>query len=71
MSQSQTRGPEPLIRVGDDFEDEYPGASALATECFANLWRTADVFPGAVQLVRQAIGDEFTELARRIPDLAA
>ena len=27
---------EPLIRVGDDFEDEYPGASALATECFAN-----------------------------------
>jgi len=34
---------EPLIRVGDDFEDEYPGASALATECYANLWRTADV----------------------------
>jgi DNA-binding MarR family transcriptional regulator len=33
--------PEPLIRVGDDFEDEYPGASALATECFANVWRAA------------------------------
>ncbi len=31
--------PEPLIRVGDDFEDEYPGASALATECYANLCR--------------------------------
>jgi DNA-binding MarR family transcriptional regulator len=30
--------PEPLRRVGDDFEDEYPGASALATECFANLF---------------------------------
>jgi DNA-binding MarR family transcriptional regulator len=29
--------PEPLRRVGDDFEDEYPGASALATECFDNL----------------------------------
>ena len=28
--------PEPLIRVGDDFEDEYPGASALATECYAS-----------------------------------
>ncbi len=35
--------PEPLIRVGDDFEGEYPGASALATECFANLWRAADL----------------------------
>ena len=35
--------PEPLIRVGDDFEDEFPGASALATECFANLWRAADL----------------------------
>ena len=33
--------PEPLIRVGDDFEDEYPGASALATECYANLYRAA------------------------------
>jgi len=34
---------EPLIRVGDDFEDEYPGSSALATECYANLWRVADL----------------------------
>jgi DNA-binding MarR family transcriptional regulator len=34
---------EPLIRVGDDFEDEYPGASALATECYANLWRAAEL----------------------------
>ena len=34
---------EPLIRVGDDFEDEYPGASALATECYANVYRTADL----------------------------
>ena len=37
---------EPLIRVGDDFEDEYPGASALATECFANLWRAAELLMG-------------------------
>lgn len=34
---------EPLIRVGDDFEDEYPGASALATQCYANLLRAADL----------------------------
>lgn len=32
--------------MGDDFEDEYPGASALATECFANLWRTAELLMG-------------------------
>ena len=37
------RAPEPLIRVGDDFEVEYPGADALATECYANFWRTADM----------------------------
>ena len=35
--------PEPLIRVGNDFEDEYPGASALATECFANLFQAGDL----------------------------
>ena len=29
--------------MGDDFEEEYPGASALATECYANLWRAADL----------------------------
>ena len=29
----------------------------------------ADAFKGAVQLVHQAIGDDFAELARRIPDL--
>jgi DNA-binding MarR family transcriptional regulator len=31
------------MRVGDDFEDEYPGGSALATECYANLVRTGDL----------------------------
>ena len=25
------------VRVAEDFEDEFPGASALATECFLNL----------------------------------
>lgn len=41
-----SRGPEPIVRVGADFEDEYPGASALATECYANLIRTADLLLG-------------------------
>jgi DNA-binding MarR family transcriptional regulator len=38
--------PEPVVRVGDDFEKEFPGASALATECYANLWRAADLLIG-------------------------
>jgi DNA-binding MarR family transcriptional regulator len=32
-----------LRRVGDDFEDEYPDASGLATECFANLCQAGDL----------------------------
>ena len=35
-----------MIRVGPDFEAEYPGASGLATECYANLVRTGDVLIG-------------------------
>ena len=46
MTPSRTRGIEPLIRVGADFEDEYPGASALATECFANLVRAGGLLLG-------------------------
>jgi len=37
------RGPDPLVRVGPDFESEFPDASGLATECFANLCRTGDL----------------------------
>ena len=37
------KGAEPLVRVGRDFEDEYPGADALTTEVYANLWRAADL----------------------------
>ena len=33
----------PLIRVDDDFDDEYPDASALATECYINILRTANL----------------------------
>ena len=32
----------PWIVVDEDFEDEYPGADRLATECFANLVRAGD-----------------------------
>lgn len=40
------RVPQPIVRVGDAFEDEYPDASALATECYANLIRTGDLLVG-------------------------
>ena len=46
MSPPKTSAIDPLVRVGDDFEGEYPGASALATECYVNLWRTADLLVG-------------------------
>jgi DNA-binding MarR family transcriptional regulator len=42
----EARTTEPLIRVGYDFEHEYPGASALATECYANVYRAADLLMG-------------------------
>ena len=48
--------PEPLIRVGDDFEVEYPGASALATECYANFWRAADLL---MELHNQQTRDQY------------
>ena len=38
-----TRAVRAVIRVDDDFEDEYPGASALATECYANTIRTGQL----------------------------
>ena len=46
MTPSRSRGVEPLVRVGADFEAEYPGADALATECFVNLWRAAELLVG-------------------------
>jgi DNA-binding MarR family transcriptional regulator len=39
---SSSRALTPWIVVGDDFEEEYPGADGLATECYANLVRTGD-----------------------------
>jgi DNA-binding MarR family transcriptional regulator len=43
---TRRNGSEPLVRVGADFEEEYPDASALATECFVNLWRAAESLVG-------------------------
>src|SRR3954464_3433293 len=46
LTPSRSRRVEPLVRVGADFEDEYPGADALATECYINLWRAAELLMG-------------------------
>lgn len=38
--------PEPALRVDADFEDEYPGADPLSTECFMNIARASDQLLG-------------------------
>ncbi len=45
-SRPSRRVAEPLIRVDSDFEHEFPGASASATECYANIVRTGDLLIG-------------------------
>jgi len=50
----------------------YPLLGHDDRENMTRIWQhvmPADAFAGAVQLVHQAIGDDFAELARRIPDL--
>jgi hypothetical protein len=51
----------------------YPLIGHDDRENMTRIWQKVmppDAFAGAVQLVHRAIGDEFAELARRIPDLA-
>lgn len=40
--------PVPLIQVPSDFEAEFPGGSALATECFMNFGVVAGTVQGAL-----------------------
>jgi hypothetical protein len=50
----------------------YPLLGHNDRENMTRIWQRVmppDAFTGAVQLVHQAIGDEFAELARRIPEL--
>jgi hemerythrin-like domain-containing protein len=52
----------------------YPLLGDDDRENMTRIWQMvmpADAFAGAVQLVHQAIGDEFAGLCQRIPDLAA
>jgi len=52
----------------------YPLLGHNDRENMTRIWQLvmpADAFTGAVQLVHKAIGDDFAELARRIPGLPA
>ncbi len=52
----------------------YPLLGDDDRENMTRIWQMVmppDAFTGAVQLVHTAIGDDFDELTRRIPDLAA
>ncbi len=52
----------------------YPLLGPDDRENMTRIWQKvmpAEAFPGAVQLIHRAIGDDFSELAHRIPDLAA
>jgi hypothetical protein len=51
----------------------YPLMGHDDRENMTRIWQKVmppEAFSGAIQLVQRAIGPEFTELARRIPDLA-
>ena len=52
----------------------YPLMGPDDRENMTRIWQMAmppEAFAGAVRLVHQAIGEDFAELSRRIPDLAA
>jgi hypothetical protein len=52
----------------------YPLLGDDDRENMTRIWQhvmPADAFTSAVLLVHQAIGDDFAELTRRIPELAA
>jgi hypothetical protein len=64
----------PLDRFPELVAWMYPLLGDDDRENMTRIWQMvmpADAFSGAIQLVHNAIGSEFDELARRIPDLAA
>ena len=59
--------PQPLVRVGPDFEAEFPDASALATECYANVCRTGDLL---IELHNRQTRDDY-QLSRSAREVLA
>jgi DNA-binding MarR family transcriptional regulator len=52
-----TAPPAAPLRVDCDFEDEFPGASASATECVINLVRTAQLVLAEMDRRRRTVAD--------------
>ncbi len=46
----------PLVRVHDDFDEEFPDGSALATECFLNLGRVTVAMLSALDRLLTGFG---------------
>jgi hypothetical protein len=62
----------PADRFPDLVAWMYPLLGDDDRENMTRIWQTVmppDAFIGATALVQQAIGDEWAELARRIPEL--
>jgi Hemerythrin HHE cation binding domain len=67
-------GGVPQDRFPEFVDWMYPLLGDDDRENMTRIWQMlmpAEAFAGAVQLVHHAIGDDFAELHRRIPDLAA
>jgi hypothetical protein len=63
----------PQERFPDVVAWMFPLMGADDRENMTRIWRTVmppEVFKGVTQLIRKAVGDEWAELTRRIPDLA-
>lgn len=64
MSRRMSRSTQPRLpeshlplRLGDSFEEEFPGASRSASECSINLARAATLFLGEMQRRRRPYAD--------------
>jgi Hemerythrin HHE cation binding domain len=67
-------GGVPQDRFPEFVDWMYPLLGDDDRENMTRIWQMlmpAEAFAGAIQLVHQAIGDDFAELHQRIPDLAA
>jgi hypothetical protein len=67
-------GGVPQDRFPEFVDWMYPLLGDDDRENMTRIWQMlmpAEAFAGAIQLVHHAIGDDFAELHRRIPDLAA
>jgi DNA-binding MarR family transcriptional regulator len=56
MTEKRQVGPKPFFEVGPGFEKEWPGSSALATECVLNLYVAMSRLEGLSEASVRAAG---------------